>query len=459
MPGSHVLDVDREGPDGSPFGQVRAWGARGFEGILRGLRDPTSPLVLSQFISAGTAFLINIIASRALAPSGRGELALLLQIAYLSSLVMMFGTDRSLLAVYPGAAVRDVTRAIVRLLLWPTVIGLACAVLLAVLPLSQLGSWQLRLSAAAVFTVVNAFVRAVRSVAIATGRSGSYLRAVIIDSALLLLFFSVLGALGNSSSGTWVLFYAIAGTVPNAYYLLSWARSTVAGTAVPGQPPAGRSPEQDRRRQQPRREGIQLFPAAVATSGMLRLDRLLLPAMASTTALGVYAGIGTMTEVLAWPLFALADARLGQWRQAHDDGTFRIAPVLLTTLGYSVLAGAFFVVVIRELAVPLLGEAYVAENAIVLPLVLAAMIYGMSQILVAMLTARRRNAMASIAETVGFVVSVAAYLVMIPRSGALGAAYASLIGYGASFAVAAAVLAFAPQRRSGRLETEEVGVP
>ncbi len=110
MPGSHVLDVDREGPDGSPFGQVRAWGARGFEGILRGLRDPSSPLVLSQFISAGTAFLINIIASRALAPSGRGELALLLQIAYLSSLVMMFGTDRSLLAVYPGAAVRDVAR-------------------------------------------------------------------------------------------------------------------------------------------------------------------------------------------------------------------------------------------------------------------------------------------------------------------------------------------------------------
>jgi O-antigen/teichoic acid export membrane protein len=216
---------------------------------------------------------------------------------------------------------------------------------------------------------------------------------------------------------------------------------------------AGRAPEprlpdrQDRRRQAARREGILLFPAAVATSGMLRLDRLLLPAMASTAALGVYAGIGTMTEVLTWPLLAFADARLGRWRLANDEGRLRIRPPLLATIAYSIGAGAFFTVVIRQLAVPLLGPAYVAADDLVAPLVLAAMVYGLSQVMVAMLTARRRNGNASIAETTGFVVSVIAYLLLIPRYGALGAAYASLIGYGSSFAVAGLALVLAPARR------------
>lgn len=437
---NHVLDVDRDTPDGSPFGQVRAWRARGFEGIVKGLRDPTSPLVLSQFVTAGGAFVANILASRALEPSGRGELALLLQIAYLSSLVMMLGTDRSVLAVYPGAPPRVVTRAFCRLLIWPTVIGLVAAAAFAALPIPGVGSWQLRLSTACLFAVVNAFVRAARSIAIATGRQNAFLRLTIYNQILLMTFIVLLWAGGGGSSGLWVMAYAVADIVPTVWYLVAWARSTLAATA-PDQAP-------DLRRRAARREGIQLFPAAVATSGMLRLDRLLLPAMASTAALGVYAGIGTMTEVLAWPLFALADARLGQWRQANDDGTLRVRPVLLATLGYSVLAGAFFVVVIREIAVPLLGPSYTAQDGVVMPLVLASMVYGLSQIMVAMLTARRRNAMASTAETTGFVVSVAAYLVLIPRFEAMGAAYASLIGYGASFLVAGAVLALAPRRTS-----------
>ena len=448
VPDPTTLDVERNGRDGSPLGQVRAWGGRGLAGMLKSLRDPTSPLMISQFLTAGVAFVANIMASRALAPSGRGELALLLQIGYLSSLVMMLGTDRSVLAVYPGAPPRTVTRAFLRLLLWPTVIGLLVAVALAVLPLPGLGSWQLRLSTAAVFAVVNSLIRAARSVAIATGQMRAFIHCTIIEQVLLLTLVTGLWINDVRSSAVWVLAYALANIIPTGGYLLLWARSTLPGTAP--EPPAP-----DHRRRAARSEGILLFPAAVATSGMLRLDRLLLPAMASTAALGVYAGIGTMTEVLTWPLFALADARLGRWRQAHDDGRLRLRPPLLATLGYSVLAGAFFTVVIREFAVPLLGPAYVAADDLVAPLVLASMVYGLSQILVTMLTARRRNGLASVCETTGFAVSVIAYLVLIPRYGALGAAYASLIGYGSSLAVAAVALVLAP---GGKPAPERAGV-
>jgi O-antigen/teichoic acid export membrane protein len=435
-----VPDADRAGSEASPVGRLRPLAARGVAGVRTGLRDPTSPLVISQLLTAGVAFLANILASRALAPSGRGELALLLQIGYLGSLAMMLGTDRSVLAVYPGAPPRVVTRAFLRLLLWPTVLGLLAAVALAMLPLPGLGSWQLRLGAASVFAVVNSLVRAARSVAIATGQMRAFLHCTVVNQVLLVTLVTWLWVADNNSSAVWVFAYALSDIIPTGAYLFFWARSTM----------AGRTPEPhipDRRRQAARREGILLFPAAVATSGMLRLDRLLLPAMASTAALGVYAGIGTMTEVLTWPLLAFADARLGRWRQANDEGRLRIRPPLLATIGYSVGAGAFFTVAIRELAVPLLGPAYVAADDLVAPLVLASMVYGLSQIMVAMLTARRRNANASIAETTGFVVSVLAYLLLIPPYGALGAAYASLIGYGSSFVTAGVALIVVPARR------------
>jgi O-antigen/teichoic acid export membrane protein len=432
--------ADRDGPEAPPVGRVRDLVARGVAATRTGLRDPTSPLVASQLLTAGVAFLANILASRALAPSGRGELALLLQIGYLSSLVMILGTDRSVLAVYPGAPPRVVTRAFLRLLLWPTVLGLLAAVALALLPLPGLGSWQLRLAVASIFAVVNSLVRAARSIAIATGQMRAFLHCTVINQVLLLVFVSALWVAHNSSSAVWVAAYALSDIIPTGAYLLIWARSTMAGRTPEPQVP-------DHRRQAARSEGILLFPAAVATSGMLRLDRLLLPVMASTAALGVYAGIGTMTEVVTWPLLAFADARLGRWRQANDEGRLRIRPPLLATIGYSVGAGAFFTVVIRVLAVPLLGPAYVAADDLVAPLVLAAMVYGLSQVMVAMLTARRRNANASIAETTGFVISVIAYLLLIPRYGAMGAAYASLIGYGSSFAVAGMALIFAPARR------------
>ena len=400
--------------------------------LRRARRDPSSALLIGQIVMAATAFAANILAARALQPSGRGELALLLQIAYLCSLGLILGLDRSAPAVYNAAPVAVATRGLLRLLLVPSLAGLAlCLAVISVLDTiwpSQ-GPWRVGLLLAGLFAVVNAFVRATRGIAIATGRQWQYLRYTFVSQGLLLVLIGMLLLSGGGSSTTWMSAYLIAGLVPTVGFLVVWLRGGTTGDvrATP-------------LRRAARREGLLLLPAAMANSGMLRVDRLLLPAMASTAALGVYASVATMTELLSWPLISFADARLGMWRAAYDRGQLHVGAALGVAVCYVVLAGTVLGVVIREVVVPLFGEGYRSAPALVWPLVTAAGVFGIGQVLVSVLTARRRNGLASFAEAAGFVVSLVGYVLLIPREGALGAAHGSLIGYTAGALVAAGAL-------------------
>jgi O-antigen/teichoic acid export membrane protein len=77
------------------------------------------------------------------------------------------------------------------------------------------------------------------------------------------------------------------------------------------------------------------------------------------------------------------------------------------------------------------GEDYAPAKVVVVPLVAAAGLYAVSRISLGLLIARGHSALVSAAEIVGFAVSLAGYLLLIPRLGILGAAYGSLLGYGA----------------------------
>jgi O-antigen/teichoic acid export membrane protein len=404
---------------------------------MRGARDPSSALLLAQLAVAAAAFVANILASRALAPDGRGELALLLQIAYLSSLGLLLGTDRSVVAVFAGPHRGEAVHAVGHLLRRPVLVTLAvAAAAVAALPFAHRGSWWPLVVLVAAFAIVNAFVRSMRSVAIATGRHRDFVRFTVASQVLLLVTMTVLFAVGVEVRALWLAAYLVAGALPTALCFLRWVRAD--GMT---RPPASQLDAA-------RREGLALFAAAVADSGMLRLDRLLLPALFSTAALGIYAGVATMTELLAWPLIAYADARVGTWRVASDSGTLQVRNVLLLALAYVVVAGALLALVIPVLVVPLLGESYAPASRLVAPLVAAAAVYGLGQVLSSLLIARRRAAGASSAATIGFVVSALAYVALIPAHGAAGAAYASLAGYSAALAFAAAALVMT--RRSGR---------
>jgi O-antigen/teichoic acid export membrane protein len=410
--------------------------------VARGLRDASSALLVAQLAVAAAAFVANIVAARALAPSGRGELALLLQVGYLCSLGLLLGTDRSVVAVYTGAPVTVVTRAFLRLLALPTLAGLVIVAAVVALPGLGLGSTRARWALAISFAVANTFIRATRAIAIAAGRQLEYLYCTLVTQGLLLATLIALLAAQVDAVTPWLIGYLVAGSLPTVVYLVRWARRP--------RPEPDPEPREDdfapaaqtgaRLLRTARREGAQLFPAAIANTGMLRLDRLLLAGMASTAALGVYASVATMTEVLAWPLLTFADSRLGRWRAAHDRGELDLRRVTSALAGYVLGAGVVVGILLHALVVPLLGEQYRSARQLVAPLVLAAMIFGIAQLLIAGLTARRRNGLASLAETIGFGVSMVAYLLWIPGSGAMGAAYGSLVGYSAGLLVAGTAL-------------------
>lgn len=378
-------------------------------------------LLVCQLIGAAVAFIANIAAARTLEPAGRGELALLLQIAYLSSLGLLLGCDRSVITTYSSRPVSTVARSFVRLLVAPSALFQIVIVAVLALPVPGIASWRTGLVLALLFAVVNAFVRAVRSVAIATGRHRNFLVYSLVSEALMLLALGLLVLTDVRESALWMLAYLVVGTAPTAVLLLLWTRVRPAVQEDAG---AGAAALRTARR-----EGLQILPSALAHSGTLRIDRLLLAGLASTTALGMYASVATMTELIAWPLLAFADSRLGRWREAHDGGTLRLRKLLIATGLYCVAAVAVMTVTLRLILVPLLGPAYEPSLVLVLPLVVAAAVFGVSQILINLLIAVHRGPAASAVEIGGFVVSIVAYVVLIERWGALGAAYGSLLGY------------------------------
>jgi O-antigen/teichoic acid export membrane protein len=384
------------------------------------LREPYLKLLASQVLTGGVALVANVLMVRALTPSHRGEVALLLQIVYLGTQLLLLGTERSFVAAYHDTTPRAGVRAYARLLAVPAVLGLAAVVAFAVVAPAGLGPVVLALIAA--FALVEASGLAIRSIAIAAGRLGDFLALRVVEAVLLLALMTGLAVAGTDRPEAWILAYLLAGAVPTMTYAVRWFRQ--AGAAG------------DDHNRQVRREGLTLFPAALSNMAMLRVDRLALPALASTSALGLYAAVATMTELLAWPIRAYADSRLGRWRAAHEAGHLATRPIMLATTVYCLVVVPIAATALYLLIVPLFGAAYAPAKAVVLPLVAAAGLYAVSRVRLGLLIAQGRGGLVSTAEIAGFVVSFAGYLLLIPPYGIAGAAYGSLLGYGACLLVA-----------------------
>lgn len=395
--------------------------------LLRQVREPYMKLLASQVLTGVVALIANVLMVRAMTPDHRGEVALLLQIVYLSSQVLLLGTERSFVASYHDAAPAAAVRAYARLLVVPVLAGLAAAAVFTIAAPHGLNPGAATVGLILAYTLVAAVGLAARSIAIAVGRTSDYLAAQVIEALLQLALFTVLFLLGVSSPAVWILAYLAAGILPTTAYVLIWLRG----------PTRGQGHEHNGL---VRREGLALFPAAVSNMAMLRADRLALPALASTAALGLYASVATMTELLAWPLRAFADSRIGKWRAAHREGQLRTRPVVLAAVAYSVVLVPIAAGCLYLLIVPVFGQAYAPAKAVVLPLVVAAGLYGISRVGLALLIAKGHGGLVSAAEIVGFVVSFAFYLLLIPAHGIVGAAYGSLLGYGACLVFALVVM-------------------
>jgi O-antigen/teichoic acid export membrane protein len=413
-----------------------AWGRRQSS-------EPYVQLLIAQLYVGATAALANILMSRALAPSSRGLIALLLQVAYLGSQVLLLGSERSFVARFHGSSPAAAVRAYTRLVLGPCVAGLGIVAVAAVVVPVHLRPAPSVIALVAVFAVVNVFVQASRAVAIATGRHTGYLRSTLFSQTTVLATMAMFLVIGITRPSAWFAAYMVCGAIPTIACGIVWSR---ANTADPALAATTTSTEADQRRAV-RREGLALFPAAVANMAMLRVDRLVLPALASTAALGLYATVSTLTELLSWPLQAYADARIGRWRAAYSLGRLRVSPIIVSAAVYVLVVAPLFGTGVYLLIVPLFGERYASATGLVPPLVAAAALYAVSRVTLAMLIGQGRNLQASAAEVLGFVASLAGYLFLIPTHGAAGAAYGSLIGYGTCLAAALACVRPRPAAR------------
>jgi O-antigen/teichoic acid export membrane protein len=378
------------------------------------------------------ALAANIMMVRALTPTHRGEVALLLQVVYLGTQALLLGTERSFVAAYHEAPPAAAVRAYARLLVVPFGLGLAAAAGYTALAPERLNPGAVVVALLAAYAVAEASSLASRSVAIAVGRVHDFLASRVIESLLLLATMAALFVARVDRPEVWLLAYLLAGAAPTIGYVVFWLRL-----------PAAPIPDQNRL---VRRQGLELFPAAISNMAMLRADRLALPALASTTALGLYTSVATMTELLAWPLRAYADSRLGRWRAAHREGRLRTRPILVAAVLFVLVAAPLVAGGLYLLIVPVFGLPYAPAKAVVLPLVAAAGLYAVSRVSLGLLVAKGHGTLVSAAEIAGFAVSFAAYLLLIPGHGILGAAYGSLLGYGACLIFALVTSRFAGDR-------------
>ncbi|TWG20910.1 O-antigen/teichoic acid export membrane protein [Actinoplanes teichomyceticus] len=408
-----------------PFGWVRAQ-----------LREPYVQLLASQVLTGAVALAANILMVRSLTPAHRGEVALLLQVVYLATQVLLLGTERSFVAGYHNVAPGPAVRAYARLLLVPAGIGLTGAIVYTVVAPYRHQPGAVIVAMLAWYTVVEAASLASRAIAIAAGRVRDFLLCRVLEAMLLLLTLTGLYATHRTHPEVWFLAYLFAGAVPTVACLAVWLR-------LPPDP-AAVTPDRNR---VVRREGLALFPAALSNMAMLRVDRLVIPALASTAALGLYTSVATMTELLSWPLRAYADSRLGRWRASHQAGGLRPGPIVLAAALYSLVVVPLVAGGLYLLIVPVFGHRYAAARVVVLPLVVAAGLYAVSRISLGLLIAKGHGALVSAAEITGFVVSFTVYLLLIPRLGILGAAYGSLAGYGTCLVFALVTSRVASTRR------------
>lgn len=389
--------------------------------VLGVLREPSVQLLASQVLTGAVAMAANILMVRSLTPTHRGEVALMLQVVYLATQVLLLGTERSFVASYHNVAPAPAVRAYARLLAVPSLLFLSGAVVYALVAPARLSPGPVIIGMLAWYALIEAAGLATRAIAIAVGRVRDFLLCRVIEALLLLAGLIGLYLSGAAHPETWFVAYLVAGAAPTVVYVVLWLRLPVSPEHTPT------SPEQSRL---VRREGLALFPAALSNMAMLRVDRLVIPALASTAALGLYASVATMTELLAWPVRAYADSRLGRWRAADRDGTLRARPIVLAAAVYVLVVVPLVAGGLYLLIEPLFGHHYAPAKAIVLPLVVAAGLYAVSRVSLGLLIAKGHGGLVSAAEISGFVVSFLAYVLLIPRIGIRGAAYGSLLGYG-----------------------------
>jgi O-antigen/teichoic acid export membrane protein len=344
-------------------------------------------------LAAVVAFITNILMSRALGPSARGQVAFVLQMAYLMSPLMMLGVDRTLLR---SDASKDQQAARRHLLVVALILGIALVVI-----------FRDQRALAAPIAYALSWIALARSCSFREGAFRAYVQTIAAYQVFVLAASVTFYAVGVDNWIVWLAPYLVPAVAICLYDIATdfrrRLRRTFAGVSA---------------------ASLKVLPSAIATTIILRAERVIMPLASSDAQLGIYVAVATATEVIAWLANSLADhrvARLSGSNRPHGRALLRILirdGVLFCFPAGLVGAATYW------LLIPLLGSSFDSGRSLVAPLCLAAVILALHRQVNAWQLAGRWPGGVTVSTGAAAVVAVPVYIWAIAQAGALGAAWA-----------------------------------
>ena len=391
------------------------------------LRSASTVLVI-RFAGIAISLIASLLAARALAPAGRGELAVMFAVPGLLSTVAVLGLDTANLffAAQGSGDHRRILRYSITYAIGVGAAVTAAAVALAIaFPIVRFGLSVPVFAACTALTIP--LIAGTLLTAAEAGR-GRVVRAIAANAFALAVYpvgIAALMLLHRAGPGELFVVYAASQVATTAVLVILSLRDRA-------------SLETAARIGPYLRFAIRANPSALALLLMVRVQVPLLQTLAGPVAVGLYATALPLAEVLLIVPTILTLVLLPRSaRQAVTRGDV-IRLVVLTSLFAA--ASAVVIGLAAPWLIPLLfGDPYAGSVPILWVLLPGIVLLGAARVAQINMLARRRFATPTLAAIGGLSVAVIGLLFWIPRLGAVGAALAATL----AFATVAAITAVA----------------
>jgi len=364
----------------------------------------------TSLAAAIVAFIVNILMARHLGPGPRGEVAWALQGAYVIAPFLSLGVDRQ--------ALREPRRtsAISHRHVW--ILGaLAIAVALAFS--------SLPVAACVAVAAVGASLSIERGTGMATGSLGRFIVLQLGVQAWILVASTILYVTDVDDPLWWLAVYAAPAPL---VLVLSVAR----GPRSDGSLRQRLWGTVDRKSATYMVGGIGILLAA-------RVERLILPVLASTHALGLYVAIATASEMLVWAAGGLGESRVvGFLTSEHTRSS--LARAAGRDFAYFLVVAVPLAAGIHFFLLPVLGPEFAEAQELIIPLCLASASWATYLQLSAAWLARGSVQQSMRLDVGAAILTAVCVIVLVPFLGALGAALGCLAAYTLMIPVAVVLL-------------------
>jgi O-antigen/teichoic acid export membrane protein len=364
----------------------------------------------TSLAAAVVAFVVNILMARHLGPGPRGEVAWALQGAYVIAPLLALGVDRQ--------ALREPRRtsSISQRHVW--VLG---AVGVAV----SLAFGSLAVAACLATAAWGASLAIERGIGMATGSLGRFITLQMVVQVWILAATTVLFVGKVDDPIWWLTVYAAPAPLILVLSVASGPRAggslrhTLLGTV--------------------NRQSVAYMLGGFGILLAARVERLILPVLASTEQLGLYVAIATASEMLIWAAAGLGESRVvGFLTSSHTRRS--LATAAGRDFSYFLVVSAPLAVAIHFLLLPLLGPEFADADVLIVPLCLASASWATYLQLSAVWLARGSVSQSIRLDAGAAILTAVCVTALIPPFGALGAALGCLVAYSIMIPVAVVLL-------------------